>query len=306
MPSWVVKDDGIEFKGTTMPYDKISNIRLVTGASVMTNGVIQFVYEGKVVTVSYSFKQRDTAQQALQFIKDKVSEASGVKDNFKYRLVAHTGTVLRVYDDYLILNHMRSGSTVSNIIGGGSSGDKKILFSDLTAIQFREPAGYSVGFMQFIYPGSSESKANVLDAINDENSIPFQPSELENARTIYNYIEERRHDLSSRQGAHVIQQLSSADEIKKFKELLDLGIITQEEFDAKKKQLLGLPQQPVTTPSQTPATSNSISIEKEEEVEAEVVPIIEENGNIKCPKCGTEQKSGRNVCYRCGTSFTQS
>ena len=34
--------------------------------------------------------------------------------------------------------------------------------------------------------------------------------------------------------------LSPADEIKKFKELLDMGVITQEEFDAKKKQLLGL------------------------------------------------------------------
>lgn len=33
---------------------------------------------------------------------------------------------------------------------------------------------------------------------------------------------------------------SAADELKKFKELLDMGIITQEEFDAKKKQLLGL------------------------------------------------------------------
>ena len=38
----------------------------------------------------------------------------------------------------------------------------------------------------------------------------------------------------------VVQQVSAADEIKKFKELLDLGVITQEEFDAKKKQLLGL------------------------------------------------------------------
>lgn len=36
------------------------------------------------------------------------------------------------------------------------------------------------------------------------------------------------------------QTISSADEIKKFKELLDSGIITQEEFDAKKKQLLGI------------------------------------------------------------------
>lgn len=35
-------------------------------------------------------------------------------------------------------------------------------------------------------------------------------------------------------------QTSSADELKKYKELLDSGVITQEEFDAKKKQLLGL------------------------------------------------------------------
>ena len=33
---------------------------------------------------------------------------------------------------------------------------------------------------------------------------------------------------------------SSVDELKKLKDLLDAGIITQEEFDAKKKQLLGL------------------------------------------------------------------
>lgn len=34
--------------------------------------------------------------------------------------------------------------------------------------------------------------------------------------------------------------LSPADELKKFKELLDMGVISQEEFNAKKKQLLGL------------------------------------------------------------------
>ena len=33
---------------------------------------------------------------------------------------------------------------------------------------------------------------------------------------------------------------SNLDEIKKLKELLDLGAITEEEFDTKKKQLLGL------------------------------------------------------------------
>lgn len=36
------------------------------------------------------------------------------------------------------------------------------------------------------------------------------------------------------------QHYSEADELLKFKELLDKGIITQEEFDGKKKQILGL------------------------------------------------------------------
>lgn len=35
-------------------------------------------------------------------------------------------------------------------------------------------------------------------------------------------------------------KIDTADELKKFKELLDSGVITQEEFDTKKKQLLGL------------------------------------------------------------------
>lgn len=38
----------------------------------------------------------------------------------------------------------------------------------------------------------------------------------------------------------VVQQVSAADELVKFKQLMDAGIITAEEFEAKKKQLLGL------------------------------------------------------------------
>lgn len=47
-------------------------------------------------------------------------------------------------------------------------------------------------------------------------------------------------DLRTAGSSSEAQAGSAADEIKKFKELLDLGAITQEEFDAKKKQLLGI------------------------------------------------------------------
>ena len=45
---------------------------------------------------------------------------------------------------------------------------------------------------------------------------------------------------ASRETTAVIQVASPAEEIKKYKELLDSGIISQDEFDAKKTQLLGL------------------------------------------------------------------
>lgn len=45
----------------------------------------------------------------------------------------------------------------------------------------------------------------------------------------------------NRKSENNIEQIqSAADEIKKYKELLDQGIITQEEFETKKQQLLKL------------------------------------------------------------------
>lgn len=53
----------------------------------------------------------------------------------------------------------------------------------------------------------------------------------------------KRQDKSETVATTTIKQempQSAADELKKFKELADSGVITQEEFEAKKKQLLGL------------------------------------------------------------------
>lgn len=50
-----------------------------------------------------------------------------------------------------------------------------------------------------------------------------------------NAVKEKNEIIS-----HSVQNNSSLDEIKKLKELLDMNAITQEEFDAKKKELLNL------------------------------------------------------------------
>lgn len=58
---------------------------------------------------------------------------------------------------------------------------------------------------------------------------------------ISNLLLERQNTNQKNREPIVTQniQQSSADELKKYKELLDSGVISQEEFDTKKKQLLG-------------------------------------------------------------------
>lgn len=67
---------------------------------------------------------------------------------------------------------------------------------------------------------------------------------LKNADAIYqvinNLLIERQQERSKTAPIVEVPKSDEADQLKKYKELLDMGIITQEEFDAKKKQLLGL------------------------------------------------------------------
>ncbi len=239
--SWGVSDDAFIFNGRKIPYSEMTFCKLVSTPSTgLTNGIVQAGHNGKNLTCAFKYADKELAHQAINFAVEQIDLAHGVVKDYKYKLTAHTGTSLEVYDSYLIINHMQVGSLTANILRGGALGGKRINFTDLTSVQFREPSGITVGFIQFAYPGSVESKGGIVDMLRDENSIPIQPSMVAEAREIVAYIETRKAELKtiSQQGA-AVQQISQADELKKFKELLDMGVISQEEFDAKKKQILG-------------------------------------------------------------------
>lgn len=71
------------------------------------------------------------------------------------------------------------------------------------------------------------------------SGIKYTINLVENRDEIKNAIMDKLAALPT-QNISVTQTESSADTILKYKELLELGVISQEEFDAKKKQLLGL------------------------------------------------------------------
>ena len=86
-----------------------------------------------------------------------------------------------------------------------------------------------------IFRGSIKinTKTEIINFAADKSSI----------LNLANMIEEALRQIadSKKTNSSVnINQVSAADELKKFKELLDTGIITQEEFNTKKKELLGL------------------------------------------------------------------
>ena len=103
-----------------------------------------------------------------------------------------------------------------------------------------KPARLTMGYIQFGIGGGSESRGTLKDAHSDENTVTFSTTK-DNiiAQNIKSYIE--THIVRQNKVLNTINSpTSNADEIKKYKELFDEGIITLEEFEAKKKQLLGL------------------------------------------------------------------
>ena len=143
---------------------------------------------------------------------------------------------LKVYEDHCVLTAKKNAVSLL-ITNKFFAGDKKFYYSDLTSVQFRDPGMITDGYMEFEYPGSRSG--NSSGAYSSENAIAFTKKDLEKMKEIYNYVDGKIREYKNK-GNGTVQQLSPADELKKFKDLLDAGIITQDEFDAKKKELLGL------------------------------------------------------------------
>lgn len=90
------------------------------------------------------------------------------------------------------------------------------------------------------YAASSNSLQTSYDL--DSRIIDYTKCPSCGSRDLVDITDEELDQLKKSQQSQIqqIQPSSYADELKKYKDLLDSGVITQEEFDQKKKQLLGL------------------------------------------------------------------
>lgn len=126
MKEWTVTDECLVFKGENIPYKSLAYFNLVTTPTTsLTNGVISASYDGKALTLSFAYNQKEKAHEVVEFVQEKINRANGIEKDYRYLLTSKTGSKLEVYDDYIVLYFMPVGSLLANIARGGNTGEKE-------------------------------------------------------------------------------------------------------------------------------------------------------------------------------------
>jgi hypothetical protein len=125
-----------------------------------------------------------------------------------------------------------------SFLSQGLKGDKEILISQISSIEFKPANGILNGYIQLSFIGGQESKGSFFDVSNDENTVMFESSQQPAFEAFKRELQERMRAASG--GASSKSSYSNLDELEKLAALRDKNIISSEEFESKKHQLLGL------------------------------------------------------------------
>lgn len=124
-----------------------------------------------------------------------------------------------------------------NFINNGNPGTTVIPYRSIASIDYKRP-GLSRGHLVII-PASGEERRGGIGALDfisvwgKKNAVIFGRAYASQMDELKSFLDKKIDE--TRRPATTISQ---ADELAKFKALLDDGVITKDEFEAKKQQLI--------------------------------------------------------------------
>lgn len=132
----------------------------------------------------------------------------------------------------------------------GIKGNRVIFYKDMRSIEYKKPTIWANGYIQFITNAelATSSKTNLIggtskDALKDPNLVilrAFKKKMVNEGQELYESVLSKLDEYKQNDVHSFSNNNSTADEIIKFKKLLDDNVITQEEFDKKKTELLNM------------------------------------------------------------------
>ena len=135
---------------------------------------------------------------------------------------------LELYDDYLVIKP----SNIQKLSGSTNTIPLDSVVTVAIVKKFlRTP------YLQVITPGFKQTRKDALKGA-EANVVLIQPFKMKTVRKIQSHIADYKAGKIKRPSS--TNSSSSLDELQKLAELKNSGVLTQAEFDAKKKQILGL------------------------------------------------------------------
>lgn len=165
-----------------------------------------------------------------------VASPADTKEHVAGRLFAkgHNGQIT-IEGDWLTIGRKGLGRL------GHSKGDRRIPLAQITAVQVRSAGPFANGFIKFSIPGSPELRGGLQAATSDENAVIFTKKQQPEFEAVRAYVERYLTTRYSTQSSRAQTTTPTADpieQLRKLAELRDAGVLTPEEFEAKKAELL--------------------------------------------------------------------
>jgi hypothetical protein len=188
------------------------------------------------LTVFKTLMRSEMKNRICKQLKKEIMDA-------KFEIKSSDGRVLKVFEDYVVLTQ----KGVRGFIARGLAGEKVIFYKDISSVQFKN-CGWMAGYMEFVFAGSGDKTGGIMDGVTNENRFSFGRPTIGAAKKlaqemaiVNDFILNKIRDYKSTHATNSQNTISQPDIINQIKQLSDLkdqGILSEEEFDTKKQELL--------------------------------------------------------------------
>ena len=243
-------------------FDEYINAGFITSINGKAGQILKVFSNHCIVTTKSEGKKEELENMFYQFDEDDDDDDELLSSDDRRNLVkglisgkivqagigAAMSATLNQYEKEK-LEEKKSHERHRNIARLISVGDRRIDLRNISDIEIFSKANTVYGYFKFIKKGASSHSLYDCEYFFFNNSIPLETRKIKKKlgeiRNVLidriSAVEQETHVVTIQKEKNVNQNKSDAfKEIRKFKQLLDEGIISEEEFNLKKKQLLDL------------------------------------------------------------------